>query len=85
MDENHFEKKSYTIRGGVTLLSFTRFASKVDYISEKKMKKAIFHSNLGGWGGIPCLGSKLRSPKKSKNMNENKHITNLLFTKKYEI
>ena len=49
------------------------------------MKKAIFHSNLGGWGGIPCLGSKLRGQKKSKNMNENKHITNLLFTKKYEI
>ena len=49
------------------------------------MKKAIFHSNLGGWGGIPCLGSKLRGQKKSKNMHENKHITNLLFTKKYEI
>ena len=46
------------------------------------MKKAIFHSNLGGWGGIPCLGSKLWGQNKKQKYAEKQAYNKLTFHQK---
>ena len=50
------------------------------------MKKAIFHSNLGGGGEVYLANAQnFEAKTKSKNMHKYKHTTNLLFTEKNEI